>query len=153
MLFLIGLILILPLFPAEPKLGPVYQAVHQFIPPKFPLLLIVPAFAMDLLLQKTETWKLWLRSLITGPLFLLTLVAVEWPFASFLMTDAAKNGFFGAAYLGYREPPQSADALREFFRPEHGLVLWQGLAMAMLYSALSVWIGLALGRWMRKIQR
>ena len=153
MLFLIGLILILPLFPAEPKLGPVYQPVHQFIPPKFPLLLIVPAFAMDLLLQKTETWKLWLRSLIAGPLFLLTLVAVEWPFASFLMTDAAKNGFFGAAYLGYREPPESADALREFFRPEHGLILWQGLAMAMLYSALSVLIGLALGRWMRKIQR
>jgi hypothetical protein len=153
MLFLIGFILILPLFPAEPKLGPVYQAVHQFIPPKFPLLLIVPAFAMDLLFQKTETWKLWLRSLLAGPLFLLTLVAVEWPFAGFLMTDAAKNGFFGAAYLGYREPPKSADALREFFRPEHGLVLWQGLAMAMLYSALSIWIGLALGRWMRKIQR
>ena len=62
MLFLIGLILLLPLFPAEPKLGPVYQAVHQFIPPKFPLLLIVPAFALDLLLQKTEAWKLWLRS-------------------------------------------------------------------------------------------
>jgi hypothetical protein len=80
-------------------------------------------------------------------------VAVEWPFASFLMTNAAKNVFFGAAYLDYGEPPQSADALREFFRPEHGLVLWEGLAMAMLYSALSVWIGLALGRWMRKIQR
>ncbi|HEY3455390.1 MAG TPA: hypothetical protein VGK64_12370 [Bryobacteraceae bacterium] len=153
MLFLIGFILILPLFPAEPKLGPVYQAIHQFIPPKFPLLLIIPAFAMDLLFQKTERWKLWLRSLIAGPLFLLTLVAVEWPFASFLMADAAKNAFFGAAYLGYREPPQAADALREFFRPEHGLVLWQGLAMAMLYSVLSVWIGLALGRWMRKIQR
>ena len=153
MLFLIGVILILPLFPAQPKLGPVYQAVHQFIPPKFPLLLIVPAFVLDLLLQKTETWKLWLRSLIAGPLFLLTLVAVEWPFASFLMANAAKNTFFGAAYLGYDEPPQSADALRQFFRPEHGLVLWQGLVMAMLYSALSVWIGLALGRWMRKIQR
>ena len=33
---------ILPLFPAEPKLGPVYQQVTQFIPPEFPLLLIVP---------------------------------------------------------------------------------------------------------------
>jgi hypothetical protein len=153
MLFLIGLILILPLFPAEPKLGPVYEAVRQFIPPKFPLLLIVPAFAMDLLLQRTPTWKLWLRSLVAGPLFIVSLVVVEWPFASFLMTNAARNSFFGAAYLDFRTPPQSYDAMREFFRPEHGLVLWQGLAMAMLYAALSTWIGLALGRWMRKIQR
>jgi len=152
-LFLIGVILILPLFPAEPKLGPVYQPIQQFIPPKFPLLLIVAAFAMDWLLQRTETWKLWLRSLVAGPLFIGVLVAVEWPFASFLMTSAAKNRFFGAGYLDYGEPPQSHDALREFFRPEHGLVLWEGLAMAMLFAALSVWIGLALGRWMRKIQR
>src|SRR5205814_9464203 len=33
-LFLIGAILILPLFPAEPKLGPVFQQVTHFIPPK-----------------------------------------------------------------------------------------------------------------------
>jgi hypothetical protein len=83
----------------------------------------------------------------------IALVAVQWPFASFLMTNAAKNSFFGAGYLDYSEPSQSHDALREFFRPEHGLVLWQGLAMAMLFAALSTWIGLALGKWMRKIQR
>ena len=33
------------------------------------------------------------------------------------------------------------------------LVLWKGLAMAMVYAAISTWLGLALGRWMRKIQR
>jgi hypothetical protein len=42
---------------------------------------------------------------------------------------------------------------RRFFAPEHGWVLWQGLLMAMLYAAISTWLGLALGRWMRKIQR
>jgi hypothetical protein len=153
MLFLIGLILILPLFPAEPKLGPVYQPVRQFIPPKFPLLLIVPAFVMDLLFQKTQTWKLWLKSLVAGLLFIASLIAVQWPFATFLMTNAARNSFFGAAYVDFSTSPRSHDALREFFRPEHGLVLWRGLAMAMLFAALSTWIGLALGRWMRKIQR
>ena len=34
---------ILPLFPAEPKLGPVYHPVTHFIPWEFPLLLIIPA--------------------------------------------------------------------------------------------------------------
>ena len=93
--FGIGLVLVLPLFSAEPKLGPVYEPVHQFIPPPFPLLLIVPAFFMDLLLRTTKSWKPWLVSLLAGPLFVLSFVAVEWPFASFLMTGAAKNRFFG----------------------------------------------------------
>ncbi len=56
-LFIIGLILVLPLFPAEPKLGPVYQHVTQFIPPEFPMLLIVPAFALDLLWRRGKNWN------------------------------------------------------------------------------------------------
>jgi hypothetical protein len=39
---------ILPLFAAQPKLGPVYQNVTHFIPMAFPLLLIVPGLALDL---------------------------------------------------------------------------------------------------------
>ncbi len=38
---------ILPLFPAEPKLGPVYQHITHLVPLHFPLLLIVPAIVMD----------------------------------------------------------------------------------------------------------
>jgi hypothetical protein len=153
MIFVCGLILILPLFSAEPKLGPVYQHVTHFIPPKFPILLIVPAIAFDLLLTRARDWKPWLLSLVGGPLFVLTLVAVQWPFASFLMTKAAANRFFGTGYFQYGMPPWSLDVLRQFMDPEHGLDLWKGLFMAMIYAAISTWLGLALGRWMRKIQR
>lgn len=152
-IFLIGLVLILPLFPAEPKLGPVYQPVHQFIPPLFPLLLIVPAFFMDLILQKTQTWESWRIALVAGPIFVLALVAAEWPFASFLMTPAAKNRFFGAGYLDYGTPSWSHAAMRQFVNPERGLVLWKGLLLAMFYAMLSTWVGLALGKWMRKVRR
>jgi hypothetical protein len=151
--FLIGLILILPLFPAEPKLGPVYQHVTQFIPPKFPLLLIVPALAIDLLLAKAEHWKPWLLALVAGPVFVLSFVAVQWPFASFLMSPHAANRFFGTAYVDYMMPSWAEDVRRQFLNPEHGAELWKGLAMAMLYAAISAWLGLALGRWMKRIQR
>jgi hypothetical protein len=150
---LIGFVLILPLFPAEPKLGPVYHQVTQFIPPKFPLLLIVPAAAMDLLWRwRGERNKL-VTALISGPLFVLSFVAVQWPFASFLMTKGAANRFFGTIYHDYGTPSWSAETMRRFIHPEHGLVLWQGLGMAMLYAAISVWLGLMLGDWMRKIRR
>ena len=151
--FLIGLILILPLFPAEPKLGPVYQHVTQFIPPKFPLLLIVPALAVDFLLAKAEHWKPWLLALVAGPVFVLSFVAVQWPFASFLMSPHAANRFFGTAYVDYMMPSWAEDVRRQFLNPEHGAELWKGLAMAMLYAAISAWLGLALGRWMKRIQR
>jgi hypothetical protein len=151
--FLIGLILILPLFPAEPKLGPVYQHVTQFIPPKFPLLLIVPALAVDLLLAKAEHWKPWLLALVAGPVFVVSFVAVQWPFASFLMSPHAANRFFGTAYVDYMMPSWAEDVRRQFLNPEHGAELWKGLAMAMLYAAISAWLGLALGRWMKRIQR
>ncbi len=153
MIFVEGAVLILPLFPAEPKLGPVFQMVTHFVPPKFPILLVVPAILLDLLWSATQNWKPWLVALVSGPAFVLTLVAVEWPFANFLMTKTAANRFFGTTYVGYAEPPTSFDVLRRFVNPEQGATLWSGLAWAVLFAILSAWLGIRLGRWMRAIQR
>jgi hypothetical protein len=153
MLAVIALILILPLFPAEPKLGPVYQQVTHLSPPLFPLLMIVPGFFLDLLYSKIGERNKLLVAAISGPVFVLSLVAVQWPFASFLMTKAADNRFFAAGYYDAGFPGLPEMVTRQFVHPEHGLVLWSGLAMAMLYAAISAWLGLMLGDWMRKIQR
>lgn len=150
---LIAFILILPLFPAQPKLGPVYQTVTHFIPPKFPLLLIVPAVVMDVLWARIGQWNKLLAAILSGPAFILTLVAAQWPFADFLMSKAAENRFFGTGYHDYGTAPWAAEVLRHFVNPEHGWALWSGLGLACLYSAVSVWLGLMLGEWMRKIQR
>jgi hypothetical protein len=151
--FVEALVLILPLFPAEPKLGPVFQTVTHLVPPKFPILLIVPAILLDLLWTATRNWKPWQIALVSGPVFVLPLVAAEWPFASFLMTKAAANSFFGTMYVGYGESPRSFDVLRQFADPEHGAVLLSGLAWAALIAFVSTWAGIKLGRWMRGIQR
>src|SRR5207237_1694830 len=47
-LLYILMILVLPLFPAHPKLAPIYHPLDHMLPPAFPLLLIVPAAAIDL---------------------------------------------------------------------------------------------------------
>ena len=152
-LFLIGIILILPLFPAQPKLGPVYQPITHFVPPMFPILLIVPAILLDLLWRLIGEKNALLVAAISGPVFLLSLVAVQWPFANFLMTKAAHNWFFAAGYPEYFEKPWSHYVLRTFVNPQHGLALWSGLGIAVVYSTISIWLGLMLGDWMRKIQR
>jgi hypothetical protein len=150
-LFLIGRIL--PLFPAEPKLGPVYQHVTNFVPPEFPLLLIVPAFALDLLWQRTPHWGRWRQSIVSGIVFLVALAAAQWPFAYFLMSPAARNWWIGAKYFAYFQPPGSIYLRYQFLPMEHGVELLQELVLAVAIAGFTTWLGLAGGDQMRQVRR
>jgi hypothetical protein len=151
--FAVAFLWILPLFPAEPKLGPVYRQVTHFIPWEFPLLLMVPAIATDLLLQRTGGLRPLLRAPLAGAAFLATFVAVQWPFASFLMTPLARNWFFGAQYLDFSTPPRSAYARFVFAGPTPSPGLWRGLLLAAIVSTVMMWIGLHAGRAMQRVRR
>jgi hypothetical protein len=153
MIFAIAEILIFPLFPAQPKLGPVFNPVTHLVPAKFPILIFVPALALDLLWQKTRAWKPWKVALVSGFLFIAVLTIVEWPFANFLLSKASENRFFGTIYFDYNSRPDGYDRLRHFFQPDHGLTLYWGLLRATIYASISTWIGLSFGRWMRGVQR
>jgi hypothetical protein len=150
---IIAEILILPLFPATPKLGPVYNPVTHMVPAKFPVLLIVPALGLDLLWQRTTSWKFWQVAVVSGILFVAVLFAVEWPFANFLLSKASENRFFGTIYFDYNSRATGFDRARRFFDPDHGLSLVKGLGIASLCAMLSTWLGLRFGRWMRGVQR
>jgi hypothetical protein len=153
MIFAIAEILILPLFPAQPKLGPVFNPVTHFVPAKFPILIVVPALALDLLWQKTSAWKPWKVALASGFLFIAVLTIVEWPFANFLLSKTSENRFFGTIYFDYNSRPNGYDRLRLFLNPDHGASLYWGLLRAAVYASISAWIGLSFGRWMRSVQR
>jgi hypothetical protein len=152
-IFVITEILILPLFPAQPKLGPVFYPVTHMVPAKFPILIIVPAIALDLLWQRTRAWKTWQIALVSGFLFIAVLTAIEWPFATFLLSKASENRFFGTMYFDYNSRPNGLDRLRLFVHPDHGLDLFAGLLRAAVYGSIGTWIGLSFGRWMRSVQR
>jgi hypothetical protein len=153
MFFAIAEILIFPLFPAQPKLGPVFNPVTHLVPAKFPILIFVPALALDLLWQRTRGWKTWKVALVSGFLFIAVLAIVEWPFANFLLSKASENRFFGTIYFDYNSRPNGFDRMRLFFEPDHGAALYWGLLRAAIYGSISAWIGLSFGRWMRSVQR
>lgn len=144
---------ILPLFPAEPKLGPVYQHVTQFVPPPFPLLLIVPAFVLDWMWQRTAHWPRWRQSIVSAIVFLVALAAVQWPFADFLMSPAARNWWFGAKYFAYFQRPGGLYFNYQFIPLETGGGFWEECAMALVFASLTTWFGFANGEWMRRIRR
>ncbi|MBI3209678.1 MAG: hypothetical protein HYZ37_12370 [Candidatus Solibacter usitatus] len=150
-LFLMACIWILPLFPAEPKLGPVFYPVTHFVPPGFPALLIFPAVLLDLLWTRTSSWNKWLLSAVSGILFLASFLAVQWPFADFLMSPASRNWFFGTHYFDYGTHPNSF-IFRNLFIPMESN-FWAIMGWAALFSIISMRVGFGWGDWMRKIRR
>jgi len=154
LLFLAGL-WIFPLFPAEPKLGPVYQHITHMVPLWFPTLVIVPAFMLDLLrIRMGERWISWKSAVWAGIVFIAAFVVVQWPFADFLISSAARNRFFGTIYFGYSD---SANLRYDpyTFAPldkTHAAFV-QGMVIALFASIIFSLIGMALGKWMRKVRR
>jgi hypothetical protein len=112
----------------------------------------VPALATDLLLQRSKAWRPVIAGLAAGVVFLTTFIAVQWPFANFLMTPLARNRFFGTEYMDFSTPPQSAYARFEFVDAT-SQQLWRGLLVAALLSALMAWLGVRAGRAMQKVRR
>jgi hypothetical protein len=149
----IALLWIFPLFPAAPKLGPVYSPVTHFIPWEFPLLLIVPALVTDLMLQRTSTWRVLPRSLAIGSVFFAVFVCVQWPFANFLMSPLARNWFFGTAYMDFGTPPTSLYARFQFVPPPPAAQFWRVMAIALAVTCLMTYVGLHLGRVMQRVRR
>ena len=153
-LFNLAFLWILPLFPAEPKLGPVYHPVTHFIPWEFPLLVIVPAVVVDLILQRTDGWRPLVRGLAAGMSFLAVLLAVQWPFANFLMTPLARNSVFGTHYFDYGTPARSVYARYLFYATETTATqFWRGMLIAVVISCAMMWLGVRVGRTMQRVRR
>ena len=152
--FLLALLWILPLFPAQPKLGPVMVPVKSLVPPEFPLLLIVPALALDLLWARTADWARGKQAVVSGVLFVALFFVVQWPFASFLMSPGARNYFFGAIYFDYWTSPGSYYWRYQFLPHATGAAaLAMGAVSAMGIAIVGSWLGIGWGNWMRRIHR
>jgi hypothetical protein len=143
---------ILPLFPAQPKLGPVFQPVTHFIPPHgFPAPVIAAGLLIDLVRQRVS--GAWRTALIAGPLMITGFAALNWPFADFLLSPAARNAFFGAHYFPYFLPPGHDIARYAHTRIETDGQFWWRMAATPLAAALFLRAGLLAGEWMKSVRR
>ncbi|MCY7349380.1 MAG: hypothetical protein LH606_01760 [Cytophagaceae bacterium] len=152
---------VLPLFPATPKLGPVLNPITHYQAFAFPLLLVIPGFVLDKLMNRfsavSGSGKMndWLLSVLAGVVFIALLVPTQWVFGEFLHTSAAaRNWFFFSDSWGYNNPPDWQ--YRYAFHPgllEKTPEFLKGIGIALLISIVSARIGLFWGNWMRRVQR
>lgn len=145
---------ILPLFPAEPKLGPVYTKVTNFVPSYFPVLLVVPALLLDCLWPKMAAWRRALAGLVSGAVFFLATVAVQWPLANFLMSPWARNWFFYTTARDYQDRPTNFETRNLFYDWEKTPgEFWTGMAIACATAIVMGWLGVLWGGWLRRVRR
>ena len=149
---------ILPLIPATPRLAPVYNPVTHLAPPTFPLLLVVPAFCFDLLMRRAGERRDVALAAAMGVVFVVSLLLVQWPFADFLLSPAARNPFFAADHWDYSSQ-LGPWRYRYWDLDEAGpgqwsaVKFWSGIALATGIAIVTSWLGLARGRWMKSVQR
>src|SRR6058998_208990 len=147
----LAMIWILQLFPATPKLAPVFNPVTHMVAPPFPLLLVVPAAALDLLVQRFGPGRDWRLALLAGVTFLAVFFATQWFFTEFLLSPDARNFAFGVDQWDYSS--RVGPWRYRFWRIEADPVTASGLGWAAVFAIVSARVGLWWGNWMARVRR
>jgi hypothetical protein len=149
---------ILQLVPAEPKLAPIYNHVTHMVPLAFPLVLVAPAIAIDLIQQRMAASGKWLTAALFAVAFVATMLLVHWPFAEFMLSPHARNYLFAAdkwpymyrlgtwRYIYWRMDVSAAGA----WMP---LAFVRQLGIATVIAFVSARAGIAVGDFTRRIMR
>jgi hypothetical protein len=142
-----------PLFPATPKLGPVFTNVTHMVPMGFPVLLIVPAILLDIILNRTAGRNKSLQALLLGTVFVASLLIVQWPFGDFMISTHARNAVFGQNYFPYAFPPSMYKLEWEFQLDKTPGAFWTGMGIAWVLAVVSSRIGVAFGGKLSRLRR
>jgi hypothetical protein len=152
-----AMVWLLPLFPGHPLTPPIHNPITRMLPPPFPLLLVVPSFALDLLLRRfSETKPVSATlgsSLAAGTVFFALFAPVQWFFAHFLLSPAADNWFFagGGRHWPYFLKIDHSRVL--FWNTARDMVSVETFVLAAALASASAWLGLSFGGWLRKVRR
>jgi hypothetical protein len=152
-----AMVWILPLFPAEPKLAPVYHRVTHMTPPAFPLMLVAPALALDVLYHFTRSHSGRAMVLVriggAALLFVAVFVPAQWYFAEFLVSPAADNPFFAGhgRFLGYMA--RRTEWRELFWRVDRDPVTALVLGKMLLITLASCAFGHSVGAWFQRVRR
>lgn len=159
MLFSLLLSWVLQNVPATPRLAPINNPVTHLVAAPFPVLLVLPALLFDLLHRALADRRDWQLAGLLGLGFVVVFLAVSWPAAAFLLSPAARNPLFLADQWDYSAQLgpwryQYWDAITDgrLVRAS-GASLLKPFLFAVLLSAVSARVGLALGSWMCKVRR
>ena len=153
-----AMVWLLPLIPGAPLVAPIYHPRDHLLPPPFPLLLVLPALAMDGFLRvfpgRSQRLANWSAAVEAGLAFGLVFIAAQWCFVPFLLSPAADNWFFaggGRHWPFFLQIDPSAETA--FWKTPGDELNVARCALALALAVLAARLGLALGTWMKTLRR
>lgn len=153
--FLLGQVL--RLTPGAPRLAPIWNPRTYLWPPYFPTWLVVPALGIDLVRRRLTNARPWVASLALGATFVLLLLAVQYPFSSFMLHGPTRNGFFNFNEWPYFSRPGAWQTDFWYDDPLFDLpsraTFVLGMVVAIAVAAISSRFGLLWGGWMARVKR
>lgn len=150
MLLVGAMVWLLPVFPASPMTGPIFNPRDHLLPPPFPLLLVGPALVLDWMLRgrpaPLRRFEELSRAAEAGLAFFVIFVAVQWVFAGFLLSPAADNWFFAGGGRHWPFFLEIHPSAKSAFWPKKDAEFTLGraliaLGLAMFSSLLGLWFG------------
>ncbi|HXQ30290.1 MAG TPA: hypothetical protein VN848_13590 [Gemmatimonadales bacterium] len=151
---LISLVMIWALqpFPATPGLAPVFNPLTHMVPAPFPLLLVVPAVAIDVLLRHFGSGREWRLALACGVAFFVTFLAVQWYAAELLLSPWARSSYLlGVDHWDYSS--RLGPWRYEFWGRVTQPFTLASAALAAAIAVVSARVGLWWGSWMARVRR
>ncbi len=155
MLMVCVMVWLLPLVPGAPLVSPIYHPRDRLLPPPFPPLLFAPALALDALLRvfpkRAAREPGWVQAIEAGLAFFAVFLAVQWPFAKFLLSPGADHRFFAGGGKQWpfflRIAPSAETAFWKM--PGDEFTLSSALiaaGLAVLAARLGLWLGARMRR-------
>jgi hypothetical protein len=144
---------IMQLFPATPKLGPIYQPITHMVTMAWPLWLIVPGYAIDRVRHRfAGKTAMPVEAVLLGAVFSVVFFVVQWPWATFMVRGTwARNWFFNADNFVYWASPNYVDRAHNFVAD--GGTFGRAALITVAIASLSCLVGLAWGSWMERVRR
>ena len=146
---------VLPFVPAHALIGPVFEKVHHMVPPRFPLLLLVPAFLFDRLAggAPRPADRAWRKAVVLGVVFVAAFVLLQWNFAAFLLSAASDNAFFAGGGRHWPFYMDIGEERRQFWDAPLGGLTVATAAASTVVAMVAAGTGLALGRYTEGLRR
>ena len=115
-------------------------------------MLVLPAAAIDLVMQRLNADSShkhqWLATLVMGSTFLTVLLLVQWFFAEFMLSPAARNFLLGADQWDY-----TARLGDWRYRYWGNTATLGSLVIALIVALVTTRLGLWWGNWMVRVRR
>ena len=146
---------ILPLFPAQPKLAPIYNPVKHMVPRCSRCCWSFRRSRIDLLARwvgRGRGWKRDLLSRVPGHGVHRAVHADAVAFSKHLISPEAENWFFdGSEFFTFAE--DASEWWHKFWRLDFDPLTAKALLVAWALAVAASAAGLAVGNWMSKVKR